>query len=35
MEELILELFEEEMMFPEVETLSWWQRFWWTGETEL
>lgn len=35
MEELLLEWFEEELLLePEVQT-TWWERFWWTGETHL
>ena len=34
MEELLLEMLEEELLFN-TEELSWWQRYWWTGETSL
>ncbi len=36
MEELLLEMLEEELLFNQpVEDMSWWQRYWWTGETSL
>jgi hypothetical protein len=36
MEELLMELFEDSLIQVEVvEELSWWDRYWWTGETSL
>jgi hypothetical protein len=35
MEELLLELFDETLVLEVEEEFSWWERYWWTGETSL